>query len=245
MKTILVVQARMGSSRLPGKTMLVVNGKTVIRHMLERLKRCRSVDRVVLSVPESAKDKVLIDQAIKLDIEYFAGSELDVLDRFYQTSARYAPAHVVRCTGDCPLIDPHIVDNIVKAHIHNNNDYTSNALIKSYPYGFEVEVIRFETLAVTADEAKEAYEREHVTPFVYQHPKRFKVQNILADKKHHRPDLRLCVDTKEDFELVSRVFAKLDTGSNHFSIEDVIDLINHHTDWIKINSHIKQKTLSN
>lgn len=241
MKTLCVVQARMGSTRLPGKVLRKVKGKPLIVHTLDRLRQCKTLDHIILATSTLPQDQVLLNLAKEEGIEGFAGSEEDVLDRYYRAALRHRPETVVRCTGDCPLIDPEVTDLVVRRHWEKKRDYTSNTLVRSYPRGLDTEAMKFVILERAAREAVKDYEREHVTPYIYKHPELFSIEQVRAEPQKTLPDLRLCVDTIEDFELIREVFENLYDRNPFFPVEEIVALVGSHPEMMKINAHVQQK----
>lgn len=243
MKTVAIIQARMGSSRLPGKSLLPLHGKPVLAHALVRLKCCRMIDHIIVATTTEERDRVLLDLARKEGVEGFAGSESDVLDRYYQAARPHTPDHVVRCTGDCPILDPQVTDHVVRMHLEERNDYTSNTIRRTYPRGYDTEVMTFASLERAAREARADYEREHVTPYIWEHPALFKLGHVLAGPEHTQPDLRVTVDTQEDFDLIHAIFDELYPQDPFFGVGAVMELVRKQPALKLINAHIEQKKL--
>lgn len=243
MKTIAIVQARMGSTRLPGKVLKVVAGKPLLWHLFNRLKYSKEVHDIVLATSESPQDDALQGFAEEFEFPYFRGSEKDVLDRYYQAATKFNAGTVVRITGDSPLIDPKIADRIIRKHLSSRTDYTSNTVKKTYPIGLAVEVFRYEALERANKEAKRRHEKEHVTPYFYLHPEKFKIQSVEARGKLRRPDLRLTLDTLEDLTLIKEIFGELYQPGRMFYTEDIIDLFGRKPKLAKINAGVRQKEL--
>lgn len=206
MTTVCVVQARMGSTRLPGKVMADLGGRPMLAFMLERLRPLR-VDRLVVATSTCARDDVVVDLCDELGVAAVRGSELDVLERFATVIDAFPCEVVVRLTGDCPLVDPELVEAALRLREARGADYASNTLVRTFPDGLDVEVLTAAALAAAAKEATEEPEREHVTPFVYRHPERFG----LASMRQARllGGERWTVDTTEDLELVRSIVAGL------------------------------------
>ncbi len=243
-KIFCVIQARTGSTRLPGKVLFPIKHKPMIVHTIDRLKKSSRIDQIVLATTNLAEDQVLLDLASSLKIESFAGSENDVLDRFYQAGKRYSADIVVRCTGDCPTIDWQVTDRVIDQHLKNGNDYTSNTVTRSYPRGLDTEVIQFEALERSWKEAKLPHEREHVTPYLYQHPELFSIEQVEAEKNRWQPDLRLTVDTQEDFDFMAKIFDALYDKNPFFLVDDILNLLNQQPQLKEINRHVRQKPLA-
>ncbi len=237
MKTIAIVQARMGSQRLPGKAMKELCGKPILQHVVERLRDAKRLDDVIVAIPKSQKDDVLAEFCSKMKYSFFRGSEQDVLLRYWQAAHAFKADVVVRVTADCPLIDPGLLDTIVKRHVESSgNDYTSNVVIRSFPRGVDTEVVSIACLDRLHQEAKDPFYREHVTNLIHDHMKEYKTGNVLR-AKGDRSDLRLCVDTQEDFDVVQAVAQ----GVQGTSIEEVIAFLDVHPKIAKLNAHVEQK----
>lgn len=242
-KVVAIVQARMGSTRLPGKVLTDVAGKPMLWHMLNRLKLSNKIDNIVLAIPSSVQNDRLEDLAKGLKLHCFRGSEEDVLDRYYKAAVKFGGEVIVRLTADCPLIDPRMTDRIIEEHLNSDVDYTSSGISRTFPWGLGAEVFSFDALERAYEEAKLDYEREHVTPYIYQHPNLFKIKAIEATGKLRRPDLRLTVDTEEDLRLIKEIFKRLYRDDQAFYTEDIIDLLDKHPELVAINAHVRQKEL--
>lgn len=238
-KIVCIIQARMGSTRLPGKVMKKIKGETVLYHVVERVKQSELIDQIVVATTTNRQDDVLVEEAKRLKVSSYRGSEEDVLSRYYYAAKKYNADRIVRVTSDCPFIDPTIVDQVISKHLETNADYTSNSIERTYPRGLDTEVFNFDVLEEAYKNATQKYEKEHVTPYILEHPNKFKLINIEAEEKLRRPDIRITLDTIEDFELISRII--LHFPSINFATEDIIDFINQNPKLIDINKYVKQK----
>lgn len=243
MNVVAIVQARIGSTRLPGKVLKKIQNKVVLDYVIDRLKTCKKIDDIVLAITTNKKDDVLEKYAKDKRINYIRGSEEDVLSRYYEAAKKYNADIIVRITSDCPLIDPKIVDEIITKHIEKNADYTANIIERTYPRGLDTEVFNFKVLEENHKNAKEKYYREHVTPYIREHPEKFKLQSIVAQGKIKRPDIRITLDTKEDLELISKIISHFDKID--FNTEDVINYLEKNPELLKINQDVKQKESKN
>ena len=243
MKVVAIVQARMGSTRLPVKVLMDILGKPMLWHMLSRLRLSTKIDNIVLAIPDSRQNDQLEDLAKGLNLHHFRGSEDDVLSRYYGAATKFEADVIVRLTSDCPLIDPKVTDTVIEEHLNSDADYTSNIMKRTFPRGLDTEVFNFETLKRAYREAKQDYEREHVTPYIHQHPDSFKLRSVEASGKLRWSDLRLTVDTEEDLKLIREIFEQLYREGQIFYTEDVIDLLDENPELIAINAYIKQKRL--
>ncbi|MFZ5589812.1 MAG: aminotransferase class III-fold pyridoxal phosphate-dependent enzyme [Pseudomonadota bacterium] len=203
MKTIAIVQARMGSTRFPGKVMCPIKGVPMIELLLRRLAKAKRIDQIVLATSDDSRDQPLADHVRGLGYEVFRGSENDVLDRYYQAAKSHQPDTVVRITGDCPLIDPDLIDRIIAAREAQGVDYLSNTLLPSYPDGLDTEVFSFRALEQAARQAAKPAEREHVTSFIRESGL-FKTGNYAHEQDCSQE--RWTVDEAADFEVITAIF---------------------------------------
>jgi spore coat polysaccharide biosynthesis protein SpsF len=244
-KVLAIIQARVGSSRLPGKTLLDISGKPMLWHVINRLGYTNRIDDIVVAIPDSTVNDHLEDFLVRLGVKSFRGSENDVLTRYYQAALANYGEIIVRITSDCPLIDPKIVDSAIKTHLDSDNDYTCVGNGGGFPRGLDTEVFNVEALLRANLEARQQYEREHVTPYFYEHPSLFKINAIMSEPILNRPNIRLTVDTKEDLELVRLIFKYLGRNKTIFYSQEIIELIDEHPEFRLINANIKQKLLGN
>ena len=237
---IAIIQARMSSTRLPGKILLTVLGKPLLEYQIERLRRVRKLDDLVLATTHNPCDDQLVDLCRAWGLNCFRGEEDDVLDRYYHAAREYEADFVVRVTSDCPLIDPAVVDRVIEVYCENASDcdYVANTLERTYPRGMDCEVFSMAALE-RAYEAATGGEREHVTEHMYRRPDEFRLMGVKysSDQSAHR----WTVDTREDFELVRRMLEALCPNHPQFDLEDCLELIAGHPEWAEINQHIKQK----
>ena len=229
----------MSSTRLPGKVLLPLAGEPMLTRLVERLRRVQRADGIVIATTTNATDDPIAALCAQLGVSCHRGSEHDVLSRYADAARLHGADVVVRITSDCPLIDPALIDQVIATHEEGGSDYVSNMLPPTWPYGMAVEVFSAAALAQAHAEATQAAEREHVTPFIYWHPERYRLRNVASpvNLSQHR----WTVDTPEDYELVSRLFDHLMPTHPHFTQADVLALLDHYPDWIAINQHIQQK----
>jgi spore coat polysaccharide biosynthesis protein SpsF len=239
MTTLIIVQARMTSTRLPGKVLLPLAGEPMLTRLVERLCRVERADGIIIATTTNATDDAIAALCERLGVPSHRGSEHDVLSRYADAARLHGASVVVRITSDCPLIDPALIDRLIATHAEGGSDYVSNMLPPSWPYGMAVEVFSAAALQQANTEATQAAEREHVTPFLYWHPERYRLRNVASpvDLSHHR----WTVDTPEDYELVRRLFEALHPAQPNFSQADILSLLDAHPDWLSINQHIQQK----
>ena len=239
MTTLIIVQARMTSTRLPGKVLLPLAGEPMLTRLVERLRRVQRADGIVIATTTNATDDPIAALCSQLGMPCHRGSEHDVLSRYADAARLHGADTVVRITSDCPLIDPSLIDQVIAVHEEGDSDYVSNMLPPTWPYGMAVEVFSAAALAQAHAEATQAAEREHVTPFLYWHPERYRLRNVASpvDLSQHS----WSVDTPEDYALVGRLFDHLMPTHPHFTQADVLALLDQHPDWIALNQHIQQK----
>lgn len=239
--TAIYIQARMGASRLFGKPMKTVLGKTLLEYLVERMRRSQTASRIVIATSTSPQDDAIAALGGLIGDGVFRGSEGDVLDRFYQASKSYPADLIVRVTADCPLLDPQVVDQVVRMYMDNypTYDYVSNFAVRHYPRGMDVEAFSHKCLEEAAREARSPWDREHVTPFIYGNPERYKLGQVIYPSDES--EYRWCVDTPEDFALISKIFEELYPKNPLFTLQDLLTLLRSHPDWSAINAHVQQK----
>ncbi|MCX6809668.1 MAG: glycosyltransferase family protein [Candidatus Berkelbacteria bacterium] len=235
-KTLAIIQARMSSTRLPGKVLLDLNGKTVLERVVERVRRSELVDDVVIATTKERADLKIVELAEAIGCKFHRGSTDDVLDRYFQTARKFKPGHIVRITADCPLIDPKIIDLVVSRHLTVGADFTSNTIKLTYPDGLDIEVFTLKALEISAKEATLQSEREHLTQFMRKNPERFRGENV-----YHHIDLskkRWTLDNSEDYELIKKIYKSLHKEGEIFYMNEILDFLKANPDFEKINSHI-------
>lgn len=240
MKTVIIVQARMTSTRLPGKVLLPLAGEPMLVRLVERLRRVQRANGIFIATTTNATDDPIAALCAQLGVACHRGSEHDVLSRYADAARLHGADVVVRITSDCPLIAPALIDQVIATYEEGDSDYVSNMLPPSWPYGMAVEVFSAAALQQAHAEATQPAEREHVTPFIYWHPERYRLRNVASpvDLSQHR----WTVDTPEDYQLVRRLFETLIPAHPEFTQEDILTLLDTHPDWMRINQHIQQKS---
>jgi spore coat polysaccharide biosynthesis protein SpsF len=242
MKVVAIIQARMGSTRLPGKVMKPLMDKTVLAHVVERCKAIGSINEVVVATTTNREDDILCAECEKLGVHWFRGSELDVLSRYYFAAQEAEADAVVRITSDCPLLDVQVSDSIIRKFLEKGSlDYLSNKVEPTYPIGLDTEVFTFRALEQSYKMASKDYEREHVTPFIYMNPQLFKFE-IFKHPIDYSP-LRWTLDTEEDYEFIKQVYQELYRTDEFISMADVLNLLERKPNLAEINSFVKQKAL--
>lgn len=221
-----IIQARMGSTRLPGKVLKEVCGKTLLEHEIDRLKHCKYIEQFVVATTMSKSDDAIVEFCRKKNINHFRGSENDVLDRFYQAAVSQGLKEgdaIIRITADCPLIDPVIVDKVVTLFRDSGADYAANINPPTFPDGLDNEIFKFSALEKAWKEARLQSEREHVTLHIRNHPERYSIANLYNDKDYS--GLRWTVDEPEDLEVIKEIYQSLYTEKELFLMEDVLEFL--------------------
>jgi spore coat polysaccharide biosynthesis protein SpsF len=238
MKVVAIVQARMGSTRLPGKVLLDLAGEPMLSRVVRRLRRAQRVDEVVIATTTESRDDALADFCQQCGIACFRGSETDVLDRYYRAAQAHQATAVVRITSDCPFIEPEIVDRVIAELGEGDVDYASNvAAPRTFPRGLDIEAFSWKTLERIWQEDRNPAWREHVTLSIHKQPALFRTRDVRHDTDLSH--LRWTVDTPEDFAFASRVYESF--GDDAFSWRDVLAMLEQHPEWTALNQHIEQK----
>lgn len=235
-----LIQARMGSTRLPGKVLLDLAGEPMLARVVNRSHRAEYLDKIVVATTTNPIDKVIVELCTARGWHYFCGSEDNVLDRYYRAALTYQADVVVRITADCPLIAPVIINQAVGEFLDDDSlDFASTRLSpRTFPRGQEVDVISLEALERAWLEDDNPTWREHVTPYIYRHPKKFEIKAVV-NKGRDYSRMRWTVDTIRDLEFVRRIYDHF--GHDDFSWHEVLALLEQHPEWLKINQHIVQK----
>lgn len=235
---IALVQARMGSSRLPGKVLKPLCGKPVVDHVIDRVEAAHAVDSVMVVTSIDANNLPLIHHVSGRGTGVFVGSENDVLDRYYQAAQLTQGDHFVRVTADCPVIDPELINSVVSAHLQLGNSYTCNTDPPTWPDGLDVEVFTRTALETAWTEATSTHDREHVTPYIRTHKDRFPCSNVASeiDYAHHRWTL----DEERDYQFLQAVFQLIERQTAVFGKDEVFSLLEAHPELMKINGQIER-----
>jgi len=237
MRVVAIIQARMGSTRLPGKVLMDIGGQTMLARVVWRARKAKLLDEVVVATTNKSPDAAIVSECTKLGVPFFRGDEKDVLDRYYQAALAYKAEGVVRITSDCPLIDPEIIDDVVRTFLKAKPDYVSNTL---YPRGLDIEVMTMASLERAWRESSKSFHRVHVTPYIYQDPDLFRVLSIKADEDY--TGYRWTVDTMEDLTLVRTIYQRLH-NQDTFGWHDVLKVLTQEPKLMDLNRHVCQKAL--
>jgi len=233
MLPMVIIQARMGSTRLPGKIMLDILGKPVLWHVVMRASRAKYTSGVVIATTENREDDVVEDFCKANNIPFYRGAQNDVLDRYYRCAKAHGIKDIVRITADCPMQDPNIIDLVINDYMQGSCDYATNTLEPGFPEGFDVEVFSFTALEDAWNNAKLPSEREHVTPYIRNHD-RFMKKSVRSQKKY--PNYHCSMDRNEDYIFIKSVFEGI--GKIDFNIDDIIVYLDRHRELLEINQHV-------
>lgn len=239
MKIVAIIQARMTSTRLPGKVLKEVNGEPLLQHMLNRLKRSEKIDEIVVATTINEADNSIVELCHALGVKTYRGSESDVLSRYYECAKEAEADVIIRMTSDCPVIDPIIVDQIVEFYLANKTDYVSNSIERSYPRGMDTEVFSFKALEKAYVFGIDEVEREHVTPYIYRNTEQFEIKSYSY--REDESEYRLTVDTIDDFKLIVWLISSFE--DDYYTLEDILEFLKANPEMAKINFHIEQKKL--
>lgn len=235
-----VLQARVSSTRLPGKVLKPILGQPMLARHIERLRRSQCIDKLIVATSGDSSDDPVAALCDRLGLSCFRGSLNDVLDRVYRAALPYKPQYLVRLTGDCPLADPAIIDATIQLCVDGGFDYASNTLEATFPDGLDVEVVRYTCLEQAWHEANLPSQREHVTPFIYQHPLRFRLASYKSPSDFSQ--LRWTVDEPEDLKLIETIYNSLYPSNPSFSMNDVLALVEQRPELRSFNSmHVRNE----
>lgn len=222
-QVLAMLQARCSSSRLPGKVLKPLLGTPMILRQIERLQRSRHIDDLIVVTSVEASDDPLAALCLSAGVKLFRGSLHDVLDRFYQASLKFPSQHIVRATADCPLTDAGVIDAVIEMHVSGDYDYSSNVITQTFPDGLDIEIVRSPCLHEAWAQASLPSQREHVTPFFYSQPQRFRLGSYCG--KQDYSGLRWTVDEAADFTFVEQVYQALYADNPAFAMVDVLTLL--------------------
>lgn len=233
-----ILQARVSSTRLPGKVLLPILGAPMLLRQIERINRSTLINQLLVATSVDESDDAIFELCQKHNINCFRGSLENVLDRFYQAAKPYSPKHVVRLTGDCPLADPALIDYVITLHVENDYDYTSNTIEPTYPDGLDVEIMRFSALKRAWEEARLHSEKEHVTLYINRRMSDFRIG--MLKNNVNLSMLRWTVDEQEDFELVKDIYEHLYPQNQAFSTEDILAYLDKFPQFKTVNVRFKR-----
>jgi len=239
-RVVAIVQARMASTRLPGKVLKEILGKPILAYLIERIKNASSIDDLVIATTTDLTDETIVEYCIANNIKYFRGSENDVLSRYMGAAIASNADYIVRICSDSPAVDTGLINEIVNEfkQQRNNCDYLSNTIDQTYPLGMNIEIFSLEALTIADQNAKTVYEREHVTPYIYFNKDRFRV--LKKNYYKNLSNIRLTIDELDDFRLMQNVIENLYPNDQYFTLEQILSFLEKNPDILKINQHVKQ-----
>jgi spore coat polysaccharide biosynthesis protein SpsF len=240
LKIVAIIQARMGSTRLPGKVLKDLAGKTVLARVVERVRRASLINEVMVATTDGRADDVIVQECRRCAVPVFRGDEEDVLDRYFRAAQLTKAEVVVRITSDCPLIDPQVTDKTVRAFLDERPDYASNTLTRTYPRGLDTEVIAIKALERAWRLADQRYQRTHVTAYIYELPETFKLLSVTGEVDYSSH--RWTVDTPADLEFVQAIYARL-RDREQFTGPDVLAVLEREPQLLELNRAVMQKAL--
>lgn len=240
-RIVATIEARMGSSRLPGKVLMTALGEPMLMHLVRRLRSVPSIDNVVIATTTSLGDQPIVDFAAAVGVSCFRGSEDDVLARVIAAGEADNADVLVEITGDCPVIDPELIEQTIRLYFHNNVDYASNSIVRSYPDGMDTQVISMGALKGSADMTDDPLDREHVSRYLWRRPDQYRIAHLVAPPSLHWPELGLTLDEQGDYLLLKKLIEELAPVNPLFSCQDVIQLLKANPDWLEMNSSVMRK----
>ena len=226
-----IIQARMNSNRLPGKVMMKIKNKPLLHYVLNQIRYSNLVEKIIVATTDLTDDDIIEEFVLKEGIDCYRGSSKDVLDRYYQCAKEFKIETIVRISADCPLIEPNIIDVVIRKFLDGKYDYVTNSLTRTFPYGMDVEIFSFKTLENAWKNAKLPSEREHVTPYIYNHLKEFKKFNVTNSENFS--NLRIVVDRENDFQLIKKILSKIE--KQPILLKDILELFKKEPDIFLIN----------
>ena len=239
-RVVAIIQARLGSTRLPGKVLAPLAGASMLARVCRRVARAMLVDEVLVATTRHERDDAIVDECARLGFGVFRGSEHDVLDRYYHAAQAARADLIVRVTSDCPLIDPGVIDRVVRAMLSRRGDYAANVLMRTFPRGLDTEVVTARALERAWRDARESYERVHVMPYFYRHPEWFRLVSVTGP--HELGHWRWTVDSPEDLAFVREIYQRMN-GQDDFTWRDVRRLLERQVELTEINAHVPQKQM--
>jgi spore coat polysaccharide biosynthesis protein SpsF len=239
LKVVAIIQARVGSTRLPGKVLKDLEGETVLSRVVNRVRRAKLVDELLVATTDQSADDAIVDECRHCSVQVARGAEEDVLDRYFRAAQVSHADVIVRITSDCPLVDPEITDRTIRAFLDQQPDYASNALVRTYPRGLDTEVMTVLTLERAWQLAARQYQREHVTPYIYEHADEFKLLSVTGEADYS--DHRWTLDTREDLALIREIYARM--KGQDFGWRDVLRLLEREPRLVELNRSVAQKVL--
>lgn len=236
----IIIQARTTSTRLPQKVIYKLHDNNyMIELEIKRLKMCNKIDNIILATTINKTDDILIEIAKKLEIKYFRGDEDNVFERFYLAANKFNSNNIIRITGDCPFIDPNMIDNMIDIYQTKNYDFVSNTIKRTFPRGLDIEIFSFNYLNKIYHNGYDNIIKEHVTTDFYRNQEKYKIFQYINDK--NLDNIRITVDTKEDYELIYKIYEKI--NKIDFTFKELLNVIEKNIYLLEINKNIEQKKI--
>ena len=221
-----IIEARMGSKRLPGKVLMNILDKPVLQHIYERLSKSIYIDQIIIATTDQSEDLQIIEYAKKNHISFYSGYENDLIGRVYECAITYESDVIVEICGDCPLIDYRFVDNCITKYLNSKYDIVTNVLSRTFPNGLETNIFSTQLLSLVNKKKLSQKYREHLCSYILDNPKLFKIKSISAERKYCYPDIKLTLDTNEDYNFIKNIFETLYSKKKMIMTEDVINYVN-------------------
>lgn len=242
MKVNAIIQARCGSTRLPGKIFMEIDGKPLLWHVVNRLKYSKLIDDIVVATTTGTKDDATEEWCKKNEVNCYRGSEDDVLNRFYTAACEFPCDVIVRVTADDPFKEPSIIDTIIKKLFDENLDLSTNVFPPSFPEGLDCEVFTFKVLETMERATNDSYDREHVTPYIYNNPDKFKIGNVTSN--HQLSAYRWTIDNSEDYEMVNAIYNnRKEENEGILLMQEILEIIEENPEIVEINSNVKRSAM--
>lgn len=233
LKIVASIEARMTSSRLPGKVLMLADGKPLLQHMVERIRKAKLVDDIVVATTVNATDLPIVELCQQLGIKVFRGSEEDVLQRVLDAQASVNSDVIVELTGDCPLIDPEVIDQIVQEYLDSDADYVSNAHVRSYPDGYDVQAFGFNVLKEVSAKTQSKEDREHVSLYIYKSGE-YSLKAVIAEEEIRWPELRITLDNKGDYLLIKNILETSAQEGKEYNVREVVQYMRQHPELLEL-----------
>ena len=238
--TSCIIEARMTSRRLPGKVLKTVMGRPLLYYLIQRVKKSRFIDKIIIATTKNSEDNEIVEFAKKYKIRVFRGSEYDVMGRVIGAAKKYKVENIVEITSDCPLVDSNLIDMFILNFKHNNVDYLHNAGVRSYPDGMDINIFNLKSIKKAYKLTKSKVDREHITFFFRKNKNKFKQINLISSVNLYWPQLGLTIDQKEDYILIKKILEHFGKKNIHFQCKDIIKLLKKNKSWSKINQKVKR-----
>jgi len=233
LKIVASIEARMTSSRLPGKVLMEADGRSLLLHMIDRVKQANLIDEVVVATTVNSTDDPIVKLCQEAGVLFFRGSEPDVLQRVLDTQKSVDSDVIVELTGDCPLIDPVVIDLVIQKYLDSEADYVSNAHVRSYPDGYDVQVFAYDLLDEVSKKTTKIEDREHVSLYIYSSGE-YSLEAVIAPIEHRKPELRITLDNKGDYLLIKDIIEKSISENKDYGVQEVVDYVLSNPDLLEL-----------